>query len=54
MDAAPTPTFFSSLLDEFAEVSANIRQVPLPREDPVDGKNGRLFSFWRHADLGPG
>jgi uncharacterized protein YjlB len=41
-------------LAEFAEVSANVRQVPLPREDPIDGKSGRLFTLWRHADLGPG
>ena len=39
---------------EYAEVSAHIRRVMLPREDPVEGAEGRLFTLWRHADLGPG
>jgi uncharacterized protein YjlB len=39
---------------EYDEILANIRRVMLPREDPVEGKAGRLFTLWRHADLGPG
>ena len=39
---------------EYEEVSANIRRVMLPREDPVGGADGRLATLWRHADLGPG
>jgi uncharacterized protein YjlB len=35
---------------EHDEVLANIRAVPLPRSDPVNGTNGRLTELWGEPD----
>jgi uncharacterized protein YjlB len=32
---------------EHDEAVANIRAVPLPRADPVDGPEGALIDLWR-------
>jgi uncharacterized protein YjlB len=32
--------------DEHAEVTENIRAVPLPRTDPVHGAEGPLQRYW--------
>ena len=41
-------------LAEYAEVCANLRRVPLPRQDPVGGESGPLIKLWRHTEPGPG
>ena len=35
--------------DERDEVLANIARVPLPAQDPVQGKHGPLLELWRRA-----